>query len=202
MSFNFVEMFSAFMVLFAVIDIIGSIPIILDLKAKGNLIQPEKVCLFSLGILIAFLILGEKILNVFGVDIATFAIAGSFVLFILAMEMVLGVEIFKNSSNVKNASIVPIAFPLVAGAGSITTLISLKAEYATINILIALLLNILFVYIVLKLTRPIEKILGPSGVLILRKIFGIILLAIAIKLFMSNIAITLENLFPGLFKNN
>lgn len=200
MSFSIVEIFSAFMVLFAVIDIIGSIPVILDLKAKGNLIQAEKVCLFSLGILIAFFILGDTILNVFGVDIATFAIAGSFVLFILAVEMVLGIEIFKNNSNDKNASIVPIAFPLIAGAGSITTLISLKAEYAAINILIALILNIIFVYIVLKLTRPIERLLGSSGVLILRKVFGIILLAIAIKLFMSNIAITIEEFFPAIFK--
>ena len=198
MNFSLIELFSAFMVLFAVIDIIGAIPIILDLKAKGNVIEAEKVSLISLGILTAFLLLGEPLLNVFGVDITSFAIAGSFVLFILAMEMVLGIEIFKNQ-NLKGASIVPIAFPLVAGAGSITTLLSLKAEYATINIAAALILNIVCVYVVLKLTRRIEKFFGPTGVMILRKTFGIILLAISIRLFMSNLAVSLESLFPGLF---
>ncbi len=198
MDFSFIEIFSAFMVLFAVIDIIGAIPIILDLKAKGNVIEAEKVSLISLGILTVFLLLGEPLLNVFGVDIASFAIAGSFVLFVLSMEMVLGIEIFKNQ-NMKGASIVPIAFPLVAGAGSITTLLSLKAEYATINIAIALVLNIVCVYLVLKLTRRIEKFFGPTGVMILRKTFGIVLLAIAIRLFMSNLAVSLEGLFPGLF---
>lgn len=198
MNFNFLEIVSAFMVLFAVIDIIGSLPVILDLKARGSIIEAGKVSTISLGILFAFLLLGEPLLNVFGVDITSFAIAGSFVLFILAVEMILGIEIFKHQ-NLSGVSIVPIAFPLVAGAGSITTILSLKAEYSTINIALALILNIACVYIVLRLAHKIEKILGGTGVLILRKIFGIILLAIAIRLFISNLAISLENLFPGLF---
>ncbi|HON19391.1 MAG TPA: MarC family protein [Salinivirgaceae bacterium] len=197
-TFSWVEIFSTFMVLFAVIDIIGAIPIILDMKAKGNIIEAEKVSIISFGILFAFLLLGEKLLNIFGVDITSFAIAGSFVLFILAMEMVLGIEIFK-SQHVRGASIVPIAFPLVAGAGSITTLLSLKAEYADLNIAIAVILNIIIVYFVLKLTHRIEKFFGPTGVMVLRKTFGIILLAIAIRLFMSNLASSLEILLPQLF---
>ncbi len=197
-SLSLVEIVSTFMVLFAVIDIIGAIPIILDMKAKGHVIEAEKVSIISLGILFAFLILGEKLLNIFGVDIASFAIAGSFVLFVLAMEMVLGIEIFK-SQNVQGASIVPIAFPLVAGAGSITTLLSLKAEYQDINIAIAVLINIGIVYLVLKLTQRIERLFGPTGVMLLRKTFGIILLAISIRLFMSNIATSLAILFPNIF---
>jgi len=200
MAFNFLELFSAFMVLFAVIDIVGSIPIILDLKAKGNVIESGKVCIISFAIFIVFLLLGERFLNIFGVDITSFAIAGSFVLFILAMEMILGIEIFKGNPNTKNSTVVPLAFPLVAGAGSLTTLLSITAEYAMINIVIALILNMVVVYIVLKLTRRIERILGITGIMILRKMFGIILLAIAIKLFMSNIAIGLADLFPGLFR--
>jgi len=198
MNFSIVEILSSFMVLFAVIDITGSIPIILDLKARGNVIEAEKVSIVSLIILAAFLFLGEPLLGVFGVDIASFAIAGSFVLFILAMEMILGVEIFKHQS-LTGASIVPIAFPLVAGAGTITTLLSLKAEYSTLNLSIAVVLNMVCVYIVLKLSKKIEKLLGPTGVMILRKIFGVILLAIAVRLFMSNLAIALEKLFPGIF---
>ena len=198
MNFSIVEILSSFMVLFAVIDITGSIPIILDLKARGNVIEAEKVSLVSLIILAAFLFLGEPLLGIFGVDIASFAIAGSIVLFILAMEMVLGVDIFKHQ-NLTGASIVPIAFPLVAGAGTITTLLSLKAEYSTLNSSIAVVLNMVCVYIVLKLAKKIERFLGPTGVMILRKIFGVILLAIAVRLFMSNLAVALEKLFPGIF---
>jgi multiple antibiotic resistance protein len=197
MEFNIVDVASVFMVLFAVIDIIGAIPILLDLKAKGNTIEAGKVSLVSFGILLMFLILGEQLLNFFGVDISSFAIAGSFVLFFLAMEMVLGIQIFKGET-AQSATIVPIAFPLVAGAGSITTLLSLRAEYSVLNITIALVLNIIVVYIVLKLTKRIEQLLGATGVMILRKTFGIILLAIAIKLFMSNLVQSLENFFPGL----
>jgi multiple antibiotic resistance protein len=197
MELNVVDIFSVFMVLFAVIDIIGAIPILLDLKAKGNKIEAGKISLVSMGILFLFLLLGEQLLNVFGVDISSFAIAGSFVLFFLAMEMVLGIRIFK-SETTTSATIVPIAFPLVAGAGSITTLLALRSEYSTLNIAIALALNIIVVYIVLKLTERIERMLGITGVMILRKTFGIILLAIAIKLFMSNLVNSVENFFPGL----
>jgi multiple antibiotic resistance protein len=197
MELNVVDIFSVFMVLFAVIDIIGAIPILLDLKAKGNKIEAGKISLVSMGILFLFLLLGEQLLNVFGVDISSFAIAGSFVLFFLAMEMVLGIRIFK-SETTTSATIVPIAFPLVAGAGSITTLLALRSEFSTLNIAIALALNIIVVYIVLKLTERIERMLGITGVMILRKTFGIILLAIAIKLFMSNLVNSVENFFPGL----
>lgn len=200
MSINIIDIFSVFMVLFAVIDIVGSIPIIIDIKAKGNKIQALKTTVISLIILVLFLFVGEALLGVFGVDIASFAIAGSFILFFLALEMVLGIELFKGSTP-EGASIVPLAFPLIAGAGSITTLLSLRAEYSSLNILIALVLNMIVVFFVLKTTKYLEKILGQSGITILRKIFGIILLSIAIKLFMSNVASSIETHLPGLLSN-
>ena len=197
MSINIINILSVFMVLFAVIDIIGSIPIIIDIKMKGNKIQAFKTTIVSLVILVLFLFVGEALLSIFGVDIASFAIAGAFILFFLALEMVLGIELFKGSTP-EGASIVPLAFPLIAGAGSITTLLALRAEYETIEILIALILNMVVVFIVLKTTKYLEKILGASGITVLRKIFGIILLSIAIKLFMSNIALSIETHLPGL----
>ncbi len=180
------------MVLFAIIDITGSIPIILDIKAKTGDVQPAKVTFASLGIFLAFLIFGEKLLGIFGVDIGSFAIAGSFIIFLIGMEMVLGAEFFKQDSP-GGGGIVPIAFPLIAGAGSITTILSLRAEYETINILIALLLNMAVVFFVLKMTTAIERLLGPTILHILKKFFGIILLAIAIRLFISNTGISLPN---------
>ena len=191
MEISVVNVFSVFMVLFAVIDIIGSIPIIVDLKSRGNKIQAGKATIVAFGIMLLFLFLGESLLSLFGVDISSFAIAGAFVLFILALEMVLGAEFFKNDSP-EGASIVPIAFPLVAGAGSITSLLSLKAEFNTETIAIGLALNMGVVYAVLRLTRKVEKLLGQGGILILRKMFGIILLAIAVKLFVSNTGIELN----------
>ena len=191
------DIFSVFMVLFAVIDIFGSLPIIVDIKNKGTVIKPFKITLISLAVLTAFFFIGEGLLGIFGVDISSFAIAGSFVIFFLALEMVLNIEIFKGQ-NMNESTIVPIVFPLIAGAGSITTLLSLRAEYATLDIMIALVLNMVVVFFVLKLTRVIEKLLGQSGIAILRKIFGIILLAIAVKLFMSNVAISIGIHFPGL----
>lgn len=191
MHVNFRDIVSAFMVLFAVIDILGSIPIILSIKNKGGHIKAGQASLVAFGLLVAFLFLGERILHLFGVDISSFAIAGSFIILFLALEMVLGIEFFKGETPA-SASIVPIAFPLVAGAGSITTLISLRAEYESINILIALFLNILFVYLVLKMTHWFERMLGEAGILILKKFFGIILLAISIKLFMSNTGIIIK----------
>lgn len=190
MFFNPIAILSAFMVLFAVIDIIGSIPIILDIKAKNGEIKPFRASVASFAILLLFLFGGERILSILGVDISSFAIAGSFVVFFVSLEMVLGVEIFKQDK-LSGASIVPIAFPLIAGAGSITTLLSIRAEYNVQDIIVALVLNILVVYFVLKSTRFFEKILGQTGILILRKVFGIILLAIAIKLFVANTGITL-----------
>ncbi len=190
MKLNFLDIVASFMVLFAIIDIPGSIPIILDIKSKTGNINATKVTLVSLAIFLAFLIFGETLLSVFGIDVGSFAIAGAFIIFLIGMEMVLGVELFKHDSP-GGGSVVPIAFPLVAGAGSITTILSLRAEYATINILIALLLNMGVVWLVLRLTSRIERLLGPTGLHILKKFFGIILLAIAIRLFTHNTGISL-----------
>lgn len=185
------------MVLFAVIDITGSIPIIIDLKEKGGKIEAGKATLVAFLIMIVFLFAGTSILGLFGVDISSFAIAGAMVLFFLALEMILGISLFKDHSS-GSASIVPLAFPLIAGAGSMTTLLSLRAEYHVSNIVVALVLNMVVVYIILRLTRFFERILGQNGIMILRKMFGIILLAISVKLFMSNLAISLGKFFPGL----
>ncbi len=199
MSINIIDILSVFMVMFAVIDIVGSIPIIIDIKTRGNKIQAFKTTVISLIILVLFLFVGEAVLSVFGVDIASFAIAGSFILFFLALEMILGIELFKGSTP-EGASIVPLAFPIIAGAGSITTLLSLRAEYSSVDILIALVLNMIVVFFVLKSTKYLEKVLGQSGIAVLRKIFGIILLSIAIKLFMSNVGSSIETHLPGLLE--
>lgn len=195
MHVDFVEIISAFIVLFAVIDILGSIPIIIDLKNKSGKINSLQATLTAFGILVAFLFIGEALLGLFGVDISSFAIAGSFVLLFLALEMILGIEIFKYDMP-GGASIVPIAFPLIAGAGSFTTLLSLRAEYEVINIIIALFLNLIFVYIVLRSTKHIERLIGKGGIYIMKKFFGIILLAIAVKLFLSNLAIVIKEFIP------
>ena len=192
MGFSIVDVLSTFMVLFAVIDIVGSIPLIIDIKQKTGKIEAEKATIVALIIMLLFLFIGENLLGLFGVGIPSFAIAGSLVLFLLALEMVLGIEIFKQDPKSKDgASIVPLAFPIIAGAGSITTILSLKAEYSNLNISLGLLLNMIVVYFVLKSTKIFEKILGQGGILILRKLFGIILLAIAIKLFTNNTGIIL-----------
>jgi multiple antibiotic resistance protein len=186
-SFNTAEIFKAGMVLFAVIDVIGSIPIILKIKEQAGEIHPLHTSLVSLAILIGFLILGESILSLFGVNVEAFAVAGSLILFAMSLEMILGVRLFRDNATGKTASIVPLAFPIIAGAGSMTTIISLRAEFAAINIVVAIIINILLVYIVLKLTKRIELILGEGGIAILKKVFGIILLAIAVKLFTTNV---------------
>jgi multiple antibiotic resistance protein len=190
---NWVEIGSCFMVLFAVIDIVGSIPIILDTQKKTGKIQPLLITLISFLLMILFLFAGESILSVFGVDVYSFAVAGAFILFFIALEMILGIRIFKQkeaSSSV--AAVMPLAFPTIAGAGTISTLIALRAEYQSINIVIAILLNMPIIFLVLKLTNRIERVLGPNGLAILEKMFGIILLAIALKLFSKNIGF----LFP------
>jgi multiple antibiotic resistance protein len=174
------------MILFAVIDIIGSVPIIIDLRQKVGHIKSEKASIVAMLLMIAFLFLGESILNLIGIDVSSFAIAGSFVIFFLALEMILGVSLFKDDIPA-TASIVPLAFPLIAGAGSMTSLLSLRAEYEVQNIIVAIVLNIIVVYAVLKMSTKIEKVLGSGGIAILRKVFGIILLAIAIKLFRTNV---------------
>lgn len=193
MGFDVLQTASAFMVLFAIIDILGSIPIIMNIRAKGVVIKPLNVSSVSLVILILFLFAGEGMLKLFNVDIQSFAVAGSLVIFIFSLEMILDVEIFRNAGPEGSASIVPIAFPLVAGPASFTTLLSLRAEYDILNIIIALLLNIVFVYIVLRSTTKIEKLIGQGGIYILRKFFGIILLAIAVKLFTTNLGSLLTN---------
>jgi len=187
MNISFVEISSAFIILFAIIDITGSIPLILNFKAKGKEINPIKTSSVALGIMLLFLFSGEMILKLFNVDVESFAVAGSFVLFILALEMILDVEIIKNNGPKGSHSIVPIAFPLVAGPGSFTALLSLRAEFRSENIVIALVINLIIVFFVLYFTGSIEKILGKGGIYILRKFFGIILLAIAVKLFTSNL---------------
>jgi len=185
MKFDFTEILSTTMVLFAIIDILGAIPVVIELRRKAGHIESEKASLVAAGLMILFLFLGESLLKVIGLDVESFAIAGSFVIFFIAMEMVLGLTIFKEEAP-ETVSIVPLAFPLIAGAGTMTTLLSLKTEYHTQNILIGILLNILFVYFVLKNTNRLEKLFGKSGLNILRKAFGVILLAIAIKLFRNN----------------
>ena len=192
MHLSFIEIVTVFMVLFAVIDITGSIPIIIEIKHRIGKINPLRATLASFGLLLAFFFIGEPFLHLFGVDVNSFAIAGSIVVFIIGIEMILGVQIF-NYGSTKGASIVPIAFPLIAGAGSFTTILSLKSGYQTINIIIALLLNMIFVYFILRATDFFEKIIGETGIQILRKFFGIILLAIAIKLFLFNTGIHLPN---------
>lgn len=190
---NWVEIGSCFMVLFAVIDIVGSIPIILDTQKKTGKIQPLLITAVSLVLMLLFLFAGESILSIFGVDVYSFAVAGAFILFFIAMEMILGIQIFKQKeASSKVAAVMPLAFPTIAGAGTISTLIALRAEYQSINIVIAILLNMPIIFLVLKLTNRIERILGPNGLAILEKMFGIILLAIALKLFSKNIAF----LFP------
>ena len=184
---NIQELASAFMVLFAVIDITGAVPIINDIQNKGHKISAIKAALASYILLVAFLFVGDGLLNLFSVDISSFAVAGSFVIFVLAVEMIFGIPIFKNDSPSGTASIVPLVFPLIVGAGTLTTLLALRAEYHTINIIIALTLNIIVVYFVLKNVSLVEKIFGKGGAYILRKFLGIILLAISVKLFTSNL---------------
>ena len=186
MGFNYNDALSAFLILFAVIDIPGSIPIIVGLRKKVGHVQSEKATAVAGVIMIVFLFLGESILNLLGVDVQSFAIAGSFIIFFLALEMILGITLYKEESP-STASIVPIAFPLIAGAGTMTSLVSLQAEFAMINIIVAIVLNMIVVYAVLKNTERLERILGPGGLSVLRKVFGIILLAIAVKLFFTNL---------------
>ncbi len=183
---NFREIFTATMVLFAVIDIIGSIPIIIDLRKKVGHIQSEKASSVAALIMILFLFLGKEILNLVGIDVGSFAVAGSFILFFLAIEMILGIKLFHDDAP-ETASVVPLAFPLIAGAGSLTSILTLRAEFQTINIAVAIILNMIFVYAVLKSSGKIERLIGKSGIDIIRKVFGVILLAIAVKLFTTNI---------------
>lgn len=185
-QFDFKQILSVTMILFAIIDIVGAIPVIIQLRQRAGIIESEKASITVLILMVVFLFVGEQLLSIIGLDIASFAIAGSLVIFIIAMEMILGFKFFKEEDVPQTVSIVPLAFPLIAGAGTMTTLLSLKSQYATPNILVGIVINTAVVYIVLKNTHRLETVLGVTGLNVLRKAFGIILLAIAIKLFRSN----------------
>ena len=191
-AFSFKESFTCFMVLFAVIDILGSVPIIVSLRKQFGHIDSEKAAIVSGLLMIVFLFVGDKLLKFIGIDVNSFAIAGAFVIFVIALEMILGIEIHK-VENVKAASIVPIAFPLVAGAGTLTTTLSLRAEYHVINIIVGIVLNTILVYIVLKSATFLEEKIGDATLMIFKKVFGIVLLAISIKLFTANFAQLFSN---------
>ncbi len=186
MNFNVKEIATATMVLFAVIDVVGNIPIIISLRKKVGHIQSGKATVVAAIIMIVFLFVGEEILNLIGIDVNSFAVAGAFVLFFLAIEMILGIHLYKDDEP-ESASIVPIAFPLIAGAGTMTSLLAMRAEFYVENIIAAILINVIIVYLVLKSSARIERFLGKSGLSIIRKVFGVILLAISVKLFASNI---------------
>jgi multiple antibiotic resistance protein len=185
---DFKEIFTASMILFAVIDIIGATPIVISLREKIGKIESEKATIVAMIIMIGFLFVGEEILNLIGIDINSFAVAGAIVIFFIALEMVLGVTIFQGEEP-ETASIVPIAFPIIAGAGTLTTLLSLRAEYQLVNVIVAIMINSLFVYIILKSSNRIERLLGKNGIGIIRRVFGIILLSISVKLFSSNVSL-------------
>ena len=192
-SFSFQQTLTCFLTLFAIIDIIGSTPIILDLRRRFGKIESERASIASAIIMLTFLFIGDKMLKFIGLDINSFAIVGALIILFIALELILGIQIHKQEE-MTSASIVPIAFPLVAGAGTLTTTLSLRAEYAVINIIIAILLNVLVVYIVLKSSERLSSIIKDGTLMILKKVFGIILLAIAIKMFLSNLIPLIDNL--------
>ena len=185
-SFDWIEILKATTVLFAVVDIVGSIPIIIKLKEQSGETNALRTSIVSLVIMISFLVLGENILNLFGVKVEEFAVAGSVILFAMSLEMILGVRLFRDNVSGKTASIVPLAFPIIAGAGTMTSIISLRAEFHELNIIIGIVINIVVVFAVLKMTKFLERLLGEGGIAILKKVFGIILLAIAVRLFSTN----------------
>ena len=188
MQLDFKQIFTAFMVLFAVIDIVGNIPIIIDLRKKVGHIQSGKASLIAGIIMIIFLFVGKSLLNLIGIDVNSFAVAGAFVIFFIALEMVLGITLYKDEEHsAKTASVFPLAFPLMAGPGTLTTLLSLRAEFDIENIIVAVISNVIVIYMVLKTSAKIEHIIGVNGIMIVRKVFGVILLAIAVKLFAHNI---------------
>ena len=199
MQINIIEIVSSFLVLFAIIDVTGSVPIFLSLRAKNRIINPEKAALYSLAILLGFLFVGEWILKLFQLDISSFAVAGAVVLLIISIEMIFGVEIFKYDASTEDDSstIFPVVFPLIAGPGSFTTLLSMRAEYHTVNIIIAVVINILIVYLVLRFLDPVKKLLGESGAYILKKFFGVILMAISVKLLTSNMSALIASVNAG-----
>lgn len=193
--FNLQELIGAFVVLFAVIDVIGSVPIIINLKKHGKKINPERVSLYSFFMFIGFFYVGDFCLNLFNLDLSSFAIAGSLIIFIMAMEMILDIEIFRESPDTpKDATFVPLVFPLIAGAGSLTTLLSIRAQYADINVFLAIVANIIVIYFVVRAAKVIEQKIGQGGIYVLKKCFGIILLAISVKIFITNLTILIEQI--------
>ena len=190
-QFNLQELSSAFIVLFAIIDIVGSVPIIINLKQRERPLSEFKATILSFLLMLVFFFAGDLLLQLFHVDINSFALAGGIIIFAIALEMILDIEIFKNTGPIKEATHVPLVFPLLAGPGAFTTLLSLKAEFASINIILGLTLNMVWVYFVLKRTDKVQKVLGEGGIFIVRKFFGVILLAISVKLITSNISILL-----------
>lgn len=188
-SISFKEIITISLILFAVIDILGSIPVILDIKSKVGNVDARQATIVSGIIMFVFLFVGNQILKLIGVDLASFSIAGSIVIFLIGLEMILNRDIFKTQGDSKTSTIVPIAFPIIAGAGTLTTLLSLRAEYSLINIIISVLINLIIIYVVIHFIPRIEKILGDGGISVLRRVFGIILLSIAIKLFSKNLSI-------------
>lgn len=187
-TMDFKEIFSVSLILFSVIDIIGAVPFIIQIKKREGRIYAEKATLISAALMVAFLYLGQSILNLFGLDVASFAVAGAIVIFIVAMEMLLGITLIKDDPDAKGSgSIVPLAFPLIAGAGTLTTILSLRAVYQETNVLVGILLNLVFVYMVLRSSSWLERVIGKSGFAVLRRVFGVILLAIAVKIFKTNV---------------
>jgi multiple antibiotic resistance protein len=192
MEVNLKELLTVTFTLFAIIDIIGSIPILISLQTKLGQIRAARATLISGGLMVLFLFIGEPFLNILGLDVGSFAVGGSIVIFILGLEMVLGLEFFKSEKDIRASTVVPIAFPLIAGSGTLTTIISLKANYTQTTVLLAILANLVIVFLVLKSLRFLERMLGPAGLIAVRKFFGVVLLAIAVKIFATNA--------PGLIK--
>lgn len=194
MEVNFTQILSIFVVLFALIDVLGSVPIFLTFQKANKDLNPLQAASYSFIILVAFLFIGNWILNLFHVDVSSFAVAGALVIFIISIEMIFGIEIFKNDAPGGSSTLVPIVFPLIAGPGTFTALLSMRADYHVINIIIAVFLNMILVYLVLKNLKPVEKIMGVGGVYVMRKFFGVILMAIAVKLFTSNLSALIDSL--------
>ncbi|MFV0468370.1 MAG: MarC family protein [Dysgonomonas sp.] len=194
-AFDFTQIVSTFIILFALVDVLGGVPIFLSIQSTGKDLNPVQSSIYGFIIMVAFLFVGEWLLNLFNVDVESFAVAGALVIFILALEMLLGVEIFKYDVPGATSSFVPIVFPLIAGPGTFTALLSMRAEYAVENIIVGLLLNMIVVFVVLKNLKYVRKLVGASGVYVLRKFFGVILLAVSVRLFTANLSVLIKMFF-------
>lgn len=194
MEENLVQILSAFVVLFALIDVLGSVPVFLNFQKNGQDLNPLQAAIYSFCILVGFLFVGDWILKLFHVDVSSFAVAGALVIFIISLEMIFGVEIFKNDSPKGSSTLVPIVFPLIAGPGTFTSLLSMRADFHVYNIIIAVFLNMVIVYLVLKNLKVVKRIVGVGGVYVMRKFFGLILMAISVKLFTSNLTVLIDSL--------